>query len=57
MAEYFIGMHCKFDYRNFIKEMAKYTYLLHISNIKITDTIKKWTSSSISRIGHRRRVE
>ncbi len=28
-----------FDYKTFIKEMAKYTYLLHISNIKVTDVI------------------
>ena len=29
-----------FDYKTFIKEMAKYTYLLHISNIKVTDIIE-----------------
>ncbi|WP_406242562.1 hypothetical protein ACF3M2_20755 [Tissierella carlieri] len=29
-----------FDYNIFIKEMAKYTYLLHISNIKVTDVIE-----------------
>jgi len=30
-----------FDYRGFIKEMAKYTYLLHLSNIKVTDKIEQ----------------
>jgi len=30
----------EFDYRKFIKEMAKYTYLLHLSNIKVTDKLE-----------------
>lgn len=29
-----------FDYKRFIKEFAKYTYLLHISNIKVRDIIE-----------------
>ena len=29
-----------FDQKKFIKDMAKYTYLLHISNIKVTDIIE-----------------
>ena len=29
-----------FDYKTFIKQMTKYTYLLHISNIKVTDIIE-----------------
>lgn len=29
-----------FDYKEFIKRFAKYTYLLHISNIKVTDIIE-----------------
>jgi len=28
-----------FDYKNFIRKMAKYTYLLHVANIKVTDII------------------
>lgn len=30
----------EFDYKKFIKEMAKYTYLVHLSNIKVTDKIE-----------------
>lgn len=30
-----------FDHKKFIKEMAKYTYLLHLSNIKVTDKLEQ----------------
>lgn len=30
----------KFNYKKFIKEMAEYTYLVHLSNIKVTDKIE-----------------
>lgn len=30
----------EFNYKEFVKKMAKYTYLLHISNIKVTDIIE-----------------
>lgn len=30
----------EFNYKTFIKEMAKYTYSLHISNIQVTDIVK-----------------
>jgi len=29
-----------FDYKKFIKEMAKYTYSLHLSNVKVTDKLE-----------------